>query len=167
VRKSLTRARRARLHRRERSRGDPGRRPVDLARRQERVSSDDLTAAVERQAAALRAEAVLRDGAGVKVIAEVKRSSPSKGRLASIGEPAVLAEKYAAGGASWVSVLTERRRFGGSLGDLQQVRARVDAPVLRKDFVVSRYQVLEARAAGADAVLLLAVALDQATSGTK
>jgi indole-3-glycerol phosphate synthase len=100
-------------------------------------------------------------GAGVSVIAEVKRSSPSAGRLADIGDPAALAREYEAGGAAIISVLTEGRRFGGSLADLRSVRAAVDIPLLRKDFVVSPYQVWEARAWGADVVLLIIAALEQ------
>jgi indole-3-glycerol phosphate synthase len=102
-------------------------------------------------------------GQPVRVIAEVKRSSPSKGALAAIADPAALAGDYEAGGASVVSVLTERRRFAGSLEDLAAVRAAVDVPVLRKDFVVTPYQVWEARAYGADLVLLIVAALDQPT----
>lgn len=98
---------------------------------------------------------------GVGVIAEVKRSSPSKGQLAEIADPAELAGEYAAGGARCISVLTEGRWFGGSLVDLAAVRAAVDIPVLRKDFVVSSYQVHEARAHGADLVLLIVAALEQ------
>lgn len=97
----------------------------------------------------------------VKIIAEVKRASPSRGALAEIPDPADLAKRYVRGGASAVSVLTERRRFSGSLADLEAVRAAVDAPVLRKDFIVLPYQVLEARAAGADLVLLMVSALAQ------
>ena len=98
---------------------------------------------------------------GIGVIAEVKRRSPSKGELATIPDPAELAVAYAEGGARVISVLTEERRFGGSLADLAAVRARVDIPVLRKDFVVSPYQVHEARAYGADLVLLIVAALEQ------
>ncbi len=98
---------------------------------------------------------------GVGVIAEVKRRSPSRGALATIGDPAELAAQYQAGGARMISVLTEQRRFGGSLQDLDDVRARVQVPVLRKDFVLGSYQVHEARAHGADVVLLIVAALEQ------
>jgi indole-3-glycerol phosphate synthase len=96
---------------------------------------------------------------GVSIIAEVKRKSPSKGALADIPDPAALAARYATGGASAISVLTERRRFGGSLADLDDVRERVDVPVLRKDFIVDPYQLWEARAHGADLALLMVVSL--------
>ncbi|MFI2782748.1 indole-3-glycerol phosphate synthase TrpC [Streptomyces sp. ALB3] len=104
--------------------------------------------------------ALLRDPGRVSVIAEVKRASPSRGALADIADPAALAADYAAGGAAAVSVLTERRRFGGSLADLEAVRARIGVPVLRKDFIVDPYQVWEARAYGADLILLMVSALD-------
>jgi indole-3-glycerol phosphate synthase len=97
---------------------------------------------------------------GSSVIAEVKRKSPSKGALADIPDPAELAQRYAAGGAAAISVLTEQRRFGGSLDDLRAVRAAVDVPILRKDFIVTSYQLVEARAAGADLALLIVAALD-------
>ena len=121
-------------------------------------------AEVERLAAATRpaldAEAALRRP-GLSLIAEVKRSSPSKGALAEIADPAALAADYEAGGATAVSVLTERRRFGGSLDDLDAVRKAVRIPVLRKDFIVEDYQVHQARAHGADLVLLIVAALTQ------
>jgi indole-3-glycerol phosphate synthase len=132
----------------------------DLAVRQEQVSLDELKARAARLAPALDVDARLRQP-GVSVIAEVKRSSPSAGDLASIGDPAALAQDYERGGARVISVLTEQRRFNGSLDDLVAVRAAVDVPVLRKDFVVTSYQVWEARAHGADMVLLIVAALDQ------
>ncbi len=97
----------------------------------------------------------------MSVIAEVKRASPSKGPLAEIVNPAALAEQYVLAGATVISVLTERRKFGGSLLDLDAVRARVDIPLLRKDFMVDEYQFFEARAHGADIVLLIVAALGQ------
>jgi indole-3-glycerol phosphate synthase len=99
----------------------------------------------------------------VRIIAEVKRASPSRGPLADIPDPAALAVSYETGGASAISVLTERHRFSGSLADLEAVRDAVQIPVLRKDFIAEPYQVLEARAAGADLVLLIVAALDQPT----
>ena len=135
----------------------------DLAARRAEVP----LAAVEERAAATApardARASLEgDGTTMGLIAEVKRRSPSKGALSDIPEPAVLAAAYAGAGASAISVLTEERRFGGTLADLDAVRARVDVPVLRKDFVVDPYQVTEARAHGADLVLLIVAALDDA-----
>ena len=100
---------------------------------------------------------------GLSVIAEVKRRSPSKGELADIPDPAALARAYAEGGADAISVLTEERRFNGSLDDLRAVRAAVPTPLLRKDFIVTSYQLHEARAAGADLVLLIVAALDDPT----
>lgn len=132
----------------------------DLAARQERTSLDELKRRAAGRRAAIDAEAVLRQD-GVAVIAEVKRSSPSKGALAAITDPAALARDYEAGGAHIISVLTEQRRFDGSLDDLAAVRAAVDVPVLRKDFIVSSYQLWEARAYGADLALLIVAALEQ------
>ncbi len=99
----------------------------------------------------------------VKIIAEVKRASPSRGDLADIPDPAQLAVSYERGGASAISVLTEGRKFKGSLDDLVDVRSAVGIPVLRKDFISIPYQVFEARAAGADLALLIVAALDQRT----
>ncbi len=95
------------------------------------------------------------------IIAEVKRSSPSKGALAPIESPESLAARYRDAGAAVVSVLTEKRRFGGALEDLVAVRAAIEIPILRKDFMVDEYQFLEARAAGADVVLLIVAALSK------
>lgn len=132
----------------------------DVERRRELVPIDELK---ERAAAVNPGQDVFRifKGEGVSVIAEVKRSSPSRGQLADIGDPAALAADYQAGGAHCISVLTEQRRFGGSLADLAAVRASVDIPVLRKDFIVTSYQLWEAKAYGADMALLIVAALDQ------
>lgn len=132
---------------------------VDLERRMAQVPLAQLRAALADVDAPRDSMPALR-GRGSSVIAEVKRRSPSKGDLAPIADPAALAEQYAAGGAAAISVLTEERRFGGSLDDLRAVRARVDTPLLRKDFVVTDYQLVEARAAGADLVLLIVAALE-------
>ncbi|GAB3984460.1 indole-3-glycerol phosphate synthase TrpC [Plantactinospora veratri] len=132
----------------------------DVARRQEQVPLEQIKELAAAAAPPRDAYAALRRP-GVGVIAEVKRSSPSKGQLAEIADPADLAGDYAAGGARCISVLTEGRWFGGSLEDLAAVRSAVDIPVLRKDFVVSSYQVHEARAHGADLVLLIVAALEQ------
>jgi len=132
----------------------------DVQRRQQEVPLEQIRQLAAEAPPALDAYAALRRS-GVAVIAEVKRASPSKGRLADIADPAELAGEYAAGGARAISVLTEGRWFGGSLADLAAVRAAVSVPVLRKDFVVSSYQVHEARAYGADLVLLIVSALEQ------
>ncbi len=133
---------------------------VDLAARMAQVSLDELKERAARMPQARDAESVLRGG-GVRVIAEVKRASPSAGELAAIPDPADLARAYEAGGAHCISVLTEERHFRGSLADLVAVRAAVDVPILRKDFVVTSYQLWEARACGADLVLLIVAALNQ------
>jgi indole-3-glycerol phosphate synthase len=133
---------------------------LDLAERQATVSLDDLKRQAERQSYALDPMPIFRAD-GVSVIAEVKRSSPSHGTLAPITDPAALAADYTAGGAAAISVLTERRRFNGTLDDLRAVRGRVDVPVLCKDFIFTSYQLWEARAAGADMALLLVAAMDQ------
>jgi indole-3-glycerol phosphate synthase len=133
---------------------------VDLAEREARTSLDELKEAARRTREALDPMPAFR-AEGVSVIAEVKRSSPSRGALASIADPAALAADYEAGGAATISVLTEERRFGGSLQDLRAVRSAVGIPVLRKDFIVTSYQLWEARAAGADLALLIVAALTQ------
>jgi indole-3-glycerol phosphate synthase len=133
---------------------------ADLAERQAVTPLEELKARAARRERALPFEAVLRQP-GISVIAEVKRESPSVGTLAAIDDPAALAVDYQAGGAHCISVLTEQRRFSGSLDDLVAVRSAVDIPVLRKDFVVSSYQLWEARACGADVALLIVAALEQ------
>lgn len=132
----------------------------DLEVRMAATSLDDLKAQAGRQHPALDPLPAFRAD-GISVIAEVKRSSPSMGQLAPIKDPAGLAVDYAAGGAATISVLTEQRRFNGTLDDLRAVRAVVDVPVLRKDFLTTSYQLWEARAAGADMALLIVAALDQ------
>ncbi len=96
---------------------------------------------------------------GMRLIAEVKRSSPSKGELSAILDPVALASSYQTGGADLISVLTEERRFKGKIADLIAVRAEVDIPVLRKDFIVTEFQVLESRILGSDLMLLIVAAL--------
>jgi indole-3-glycerol phosphate synthase len=132
----------------------------DLAVREAAVPFDVIKERSAKAAPPRDAVTALR-GADITVIAEVKRRSPSKGDLAAIADPAALAKDYADAGARVISVLTEGRRFGGSLDDLDAVRAVVDVPLLRKDFVVSPYQVHEARAHGADLILLIVAALEQ------
>ncbi len=119
----------------------------------------DVERAALARPAALDALAALAPAERVKIIAEVTRASPSRGALAEIPDPAHQAALYEQGGASAISVLTEERRFGGSLADLEAVTARVGIPVLRKDFIATPYQVFEARAAGADLVLLIVAGL--------
>ncbi len=133
---------------------------ADLAARQELEPLGRLKEAAARAPSPRDVMAAFR-GSEVAVIAEVKRASPSKGALAAIADPAGLAADYEAGGARVISVLTEKRRFGGSLEDLAAVREAVDVPVLRKDFIISSYQLWEARAYGADLVLLIVAALEQ------
>jgi indole-3-glycerol phosphate synthase len=131
----------------------------DAARREQTLPLHDL----EKRARAARP---VRDGLRalaprdtIHVIAEIKRKSPSKGELAPISDPVSLALDYEAGGASVISVLTEGRAFGGSLADLAAVSEAVQVPVLRKDFLETEYQIIEARAHGADLVLLIMAGL--------
>lgn len=133
----------------------------DVAAREAAVSLSELKQQAADAPLPREVISVLKRENQVAVIGEVKRSSPSKGALAAIADPAALACEYEQGGASVISVLTEERRFGGSLGDMAQVRAAVDIPVLRKDFIVTPYQVWEARANGADVVLLIVASLEQ------
>jgi len=132
----------------------------DAEIRAERISLDEITRLAAEQTPALDALNFLAPASHIKVIAEVKRASPSRGDMAAIADPAALAAVYEASGASVISVLTEERRFKGSLDDLRAVRSRVNIPVLRKDFISIPYQVYEARAAGADLALLIVAALE-------
>ena len=133
---------------------------IDLAEREAAVPYAEVRALAEAAPAPRDPMPGFR-APGTSVIAEVKRKSPSKGDLADIPDPASLAAAYARGGAHAISVLTEQRRFNGSLDDLRAVRAAVDTPLLRKDFIVTSYQLHEARAAGADLALLIVAALEQ------
>lgn len=133
---------------------------ADVAAREAIVSLAEVKAAAEAAPPPLDALAALR-APDIAVIAEVKRASPSRGQLANIADPAELARAYQSGGARVISVLTEERRFHGSLADLDAVRAAVRIPVLRKDFIIRPYQIHEARAHGADMLLLIVAALEQ------
>ena len=137
---------------------------AEVAAARQRRPLAELSAACGRLAPAREFAGALRPvGAQrVRVIAEVKRASPSKGVLAGALDPAAQAGRYAGAGAAAVSVLTDLKYFGGSLDDLIAVRAAVDVPVLRKEFIIDEYQLWEARAAGADAVLLIVAALPAA-----
>lgn len=135
----------------------------DQRTREQAMPLDAVKQAAAAAPAPLDARRWLRHADSVPIIAEIKRASPSKGHLADIPDPAALAAEYERGGAAAISVLTEGRRFLGSLDDLDRVRAAVHIPVLRKDFITTPYQIWEARAHGADIVLLIVAALDDAT----
>jgi indole-3-glycerol phosphate synthase len=114
-----------------------------------------------RDAGQLRGAKTALTGTGMKIISEVKRASPSKGDLNEIADPTSLALSYEAAGASVISVLTEERRFKGSIADFNKVRSAVHIPMLRKDFIVTEYQVIESRILGADLLLLIVAGLTQ------
>ena len=134
----------------------------DQQTRELTASLEDVKKAALAAPAPIDATRWLKRADGIPVIAEIKRASPSKGHLSDIPDPAALAREYEKGGASAISVLTEGRKFLGSLDDFDKVRAAVHIPVLRKDFIVTDYQIYEARAHGADLVLLIVAALDDA-----
>jgi indole-3-glycerol phosphate synthase len=135
--------------------------------RKEQVSEAALEkAAADRRPGAGRFVRALRDGASPRVIAECKRRSPSRGILREDYRPADHAKAYADAGAAAISVLTEPTFFDGSLAHLQAVSVAVETPLLRKDFIVDRYQILEAVASGADAILLIVGALEPGTLKT-
>lgn len=133
---------------------------ADAARRLESVSLAEVERAALAASPALDAISALAPSNEIKILAEVKRASPSRGQMAQIPDPAALASIYAENGASAISVLTEERKFKGSLDDLVAVRSQVSVPLLRKDFIATEHQILEARAAGADIILLIVAGLD-------
>ena len=134
---------------------------ADAARRLEVRSLAQVESIALSRPQALDAISFLAPADHIKILAEVKRASPSKGQMADIPDPAALASIYSANGASAISVLTEERKFKGSLEDLEAVRAAVDVPLLRKDFIATEHQILEARAAGADIILLIVAGLPE------
>lgn len=134
----------------------------DAARRLEALSLASVENQALAMAPALDAMQALAPSNQIKILAEVKRASPSRGQLAEIPNPAELAKTYAENGASAISVLTEERKFKGSLNDLATVRSLVNVPLLRKDFIATEHQILEARAAGADIILLIVAGLSEA-----
>jgi indole-3-glycerol phosphate synthase len=132
---------------------------ADAARRLESTSLSEIERLALAQTPALNAMSALAPRKQIHVLAEVKRASPSKGEMAAIADPAALAKTYADNGASAISVLTEERKFKGSLADLAAVREVVSVPLLRKDFIANEQQILEARAVGADIILLIVAGL--------
>ena len=135
----------------------------DAKTRLETTSLATIERLALQQAPALDATTAFRGFDKIRVLAEIKRASPSKGSLSEIADPVSLAKTYESNGAGGISVLTEERRFKGSLNDLSAVRAAVAVPLLRKDFIANEQQLLEARAAGADMALLIVAGLDQPT----
>ena len=134
---------------------------ADALIRRETAPLEKVENAALSQSPALDTIEFLAPAGQIKILAEVKRASPSRGQMAEIPDPAALAKIYAENGASAISVLTEERKFKGSLADLTSVRANVSVPLLRKDFIANEYQILEARAAGADIILLIVAGLPQ------
>jgi indole-3-glycerol phosphate synthase len=139
---------------------------ADAEERLETLSIKDLEKKASDSKPAINALAALAPSNQIKIIAEIKRASPSKGTLAEIANPESLAVIYQDGGASAISVLTEQRKFKGSLDDLAAVRQAVSLPLLRKDFISTEHQILEARAYGADIILLIVAGLKESALAT-
>jgi indole-3-glycerol phosphate synthase len=133
----------------------------DASSRAESISTKQLESAIDSGKPAIDALAAFAPRKNIHVLAEIKRASPSKGSLAEISDPKSLARTYVNNGATGISVLTEGRRFKGSLQDFDEVRSEVYVPLLRKDFLATEYQLLEARAHGADIALLIVAGLEQ------
>lgn len=131
----------------------------DADARKEVIGYAELEHAVSKRRPAIDVAQALRPSEKVRILAEIKRASPSKGQIAEIPSASALAGIYESNGASAISVLTEGRKFKGSLQDLSEVRAAVSLPLLRKDFISNEYQLLEARAHGADIALLIVAGL--------
>lgn len=136
---------------------------ADSEARRERVDYSAIERLALATPAPLDATAFLAPASEIRIIAEIKRASPSRGALSEIAEPAELAKTYEAAGAAAISVLTEERKFKGSMDDLRAVKQAVRLPLLRKDFTCNEYQILEARAAGASIILLIVAGLDMPT----
>lgn len=134
----------------------------DIAAAKRSVAVNELYSLIEQRVEYRSLSSALRHSPAPRIIAEVKRASPSAGLLRSSFDPAALAQSYVSGGAAAISVLTEPHYFQGSMADLKAVRRCVSVPVLRKDFMVDVYQLMEAAAWGADVVLLIVAALEPA-----
>lgn len=134
---------------------------ADSRERERLVSQNSLELQIPNLPEAIKLADAFPKRDAIHVIGEIKRASPSRGHLADIPNAAILAQTYEAAGASCISVLTEERKFLGNLRDLEQVCQAVEVPVLRKDFIATEYQLLEARAFGADIALLIAAGLAQ------
>ncbi len=135
----------------------------DALSRKSLISESELLAKIEKLPPAIDVYSHFKSLSSVGIISEIKRASPSKGALAEIPDPVDLARRYEGAGASAISVLTEGRKFKGSLADLAAVSEAVHVPTLRKDFISTKYQILEARASGASFFLLIVAALDDQT----
>lgn len=136
---------------------------ADAAAREQQTPVSKLETLIAQRSDWIDAKGALAPRENIHILAEVKRASPSRGDLAEISDPVALAKTYANSGASAISVLTEERKFKGSLDDLRKVAEAVSVPVLRKDFIANEYQLLEAAAFGADIFLLIVAGLDQST----